>query len=227
MLEVLPTTGTPEDCWNRIGVGGDRSCPELQAVVHCRNCPVFASAARGFFTRQAPPGYLEEWGGLLARAVTEGSSHQDGMLVFRLGIEWLAIGLPFAVEVTAPRPVHRVPHRTNAVFLGLINLRGQLHPCVSLHGLLRIDPSDPTTNPPIAPRLVVARRNGETWAFPADEVAGVRHVDVDQLRPVPSTLANPAGSFGRSVFEWRDRSVNVLDEPRLFVALRGMGHEQR
>ena len=98
---------------------------------------------------------------------------------------------------------------------------------VSLHGLLRVDPVDPAAEPPVAPRLVVARCEGETWAFAADEVAGVRHVAADDLRPVPSTLANPAGSFGRAVFGWRDRSVNVLDESRLFVALRRMGHEQR
>lgn len=226
MLQVIDPAAAPDDCWNRIGVQGDRSCPELLEVVHCRNCPVFASAARHFFRRAAPPGYLEEWGGFLASPATGGSAHRGGMLVFRLGIEWLAVEITVAVEVTAPRPIHRVPHRTNDVFSGLINLRGQLHPCVSLHGLLRIDPSDPLTNPPIAPRLVVIRREGDTWAFGADEVAGVRQVGPDDLRPVPSTLVNPAGSYSRAIFPWRDRSVNVLDEPRLFVALRRMGHER-
>src|SRR4029077_5730556 len=28
-----------DDCWNRIGVRGDASCPELKHHVHCRNCP--------------------------------------------------------------------------------------------------------------------------------------------------------------------------------------------
>ena len=31
-----------DDCWNRIGVRGDRSCPELARVIHCHNCPVFS-----------------------------------------------------------------------------------------------------------------------------------------------------------------------------------------
>ncbi len=98
------------------------------------------------------------------------------MLVFRLGIEWLAIDILMAVEVTSLRPVHRVPHRTNRVFAGLINLRGQLHPCVSLHGLLAIDAIDPTVNPPIAPRLILIRKESDTWAFAADEVSGVQQV---------------------------------------------------
>ena len=225
MLDVIEASRKdgPDDCWNRIGVNGDQSCPKLLEFVHCRNCPVFGSAARDFFRRSAPEGYLEEWAGLLAEPVGPGSADQASLLVFRLGIEWLALSLGVAVEVTTPRPVHRVPHRTNAVFAGLINIRGQLHPCVSLHGLLRIDPSDPTTNPPIAPRLVLIRKDGETWAFDADEVAGVRLVAAPDLQPVPSTLANPAGSYSRAVFGWGVRSVNVLDEPRLFAAIRRMG----
>ena len=34
-----------EQCWNRIGVRGDRSCPELVQYTHCNNCPVFAAEA--------------------------------------------------------------------------------------------------------------------------------------------------------------------------------------
>ena len=221
MLEI--SRDGPNDCWNQIGVSGDSTCPELQKYVHCRNCPVFASAARFFFHRPAPAEYLREWGGLLAQTVVAESVDQAGMLVFRLGIEWLAIQITSAVEVTSIRPVHRVPHRTNAVFAGLINLRGQLHPCVSMHGLLGIDPIDPTTNPPIAPRLILIRKDNESWAYAADEVAGVQQIARVNLMNVPSTLSNPAGSYSRAVFGWGDRSVNVLDEPRLFIALRRMG----
>ena len=223
MLEVVPAEAAPNDCWNQIGVSGDRSCPELLKVVHCRNCPVFASAARYFFHRPAPVEYLRDWAKLLAQPAAAGSVDQVGLLVFRLGVEWLAVDILKAVEVTSIRPIHRVPHRTNAVFSGLINLRGQLHPCVSLHGLLGIDPIDPTVNPPIAPRLVLVRKDGETWAFPADEVSGVRQVARIDLRNIPSTLSNPAGSYSRAVFAWGHRSVNVLDEPRLFLSLRRMG----
>ena len=68
------------------------------------------------------------------------------------------------------------------------------------------------------------RQDGETWAFPAEEVAGVHRVARDRLQKVPSTLANPAGSFSRAVFAWGEgRSVDVLDEPRVFAALRRMG----
>jgi chemotaxis-related protein WspD len=212
------------DCWNRIGVNGDGTCPELEAHVHCRNCPVFARAARGFFARRAPEGYLEEWAELLARPPEAASGDASALLVFRLGREWMALALSAVDEVTAPRPVHRVPHRTNRVFAGLVSLRGQLQLCVSLHGLLEVDPPDPADGPPAYPRLVVIRRGPETWAFPAEEVAGVRYVAPDRLGKIPSTLTNPAGSFSRAVFAWdQGRSVDVLDEPRVFDALGRLG----
>ena len=119
--EAMTTEGPAEvdDCWNRIGVGGDRSCPELAVHVHCRNCPVFASAARGFFHRRAPEGYLEEWADFLVQAGRPGrSADEANLLVFRLGEEWLAVALGVVAEVTTTRPVHRVPHRTNRVFTG-------------------------------------------------------------------------------------------------------------
>ncbi len=221
---TFPSLAVVDDCWNRIGVGGDRSCPLLEEHIHCRNCPTFALAARSFFDRAAPDGYLAEWADLVGRPVAAESVDDSGLLVFRLGLEWLALALGVVSEVTTLRPVHKVPHRTNRVFSGLVALRGQLQLCVSLHGLLNVDPPQPSGDPPLNPRLVVIRKDGDTWAFPAEEVAGVQRVARDRLQKVPSTIANPAGSFGRAVYAWgKDRSVDVLDEARVFAALRRMG----
>ncbi len=224
-----------EGCWHRIGVSGDRSCPELSTFVHCRNCPAFAAAARGFFDRPAPEGYLGEWSTWLAdsdgqgpRGEGRGEDEEDdavaqregvSLLIFRLGAESLAFRTRTVAEVTTPRPVHRVPHRSNRVLAGLVNLRGQAQLCVSLHGLLGIDVAGPS------PRLVVLRdlRRAETWAFGADEVAGIRRVPRGQWQPVPSTLANPAVGFSQAVLSWDGRSVGVLDEQRVFAALRELG----
>ncbi len=225
-MSDLDRSNGDSDCWNRIGVqgNGDRSCPELVSHVHCRNCPIFARAARAFFERRAPEGYLEEWADLLARPAEASSGGDASLLVFRLGSEWMALALSVVAEVTELRPVHRVPHRSNRVFSGLVSLRGQLRLCASLHGLLDVDPPDPAVDPPSKPRLVLIRRGGETWAFAAEEVVGVFRVPLGRLQNVPSTLANPAGSFGRAVFELGPgRSVDVLDETRLFEALGRMG----
>jgi chemotaxis-related protein WspD len=222
-------------CWHRIGVSGDRSCPELSTFVHCRNCPAFAAAAREFFDRPAAEGYLAEWATWLADTDGQGPrgegrgdddeedavAQREGvsLLIFRLGAELLAFRTRTVAEVTTPRPVHRVPHRSNRVLAGLVNLRGQAQLWVSLHGLLGID----VPGPP--PRLIVLRdrRRAETWAFGADEVAGIRRVPRGQWQPVPSTLANPAVGFSQAVLSWEGRSVGLLDEQRVFAALREIG----
>ena len=140
-------------------------------------------------------------------------------LIFRLGAEWLAFRTQVIAEVTTLRPVHRVPRRSNQVFVGLVNLQGQIQLCVSLHGLLGVSaPSDPA-------RLVVLRdrERQETWAFPADEVLGVHHLPRGQVRSVPSTLVNPTVGFSQAVLSWNGRSIGLLDEQRVFTALRSLG----
>src|ERR1700675_2707168 len=49
------------DCWNKIGVWGDRECPELKRVIHCRNCIVYSSAAAQLLGAELPQDYLERW----------------------------------------------------------------------------------------------------------------------------------------------------------------------
>jgi chemotaxis-related protein WspD len=217
-----------DNCWDRIGIGGDRSCPELPRHAHCRNCPVFAAAAQTFFDRPPPDDYLIEWTEILATAEPETVGDLLSVVIFRLHDEWLALPTVCLVEVTLPRPAHRVPHRSNAVFVGLVNIRGQLHPCVSLHGVLGIEAGDAVAgsdDPSMGGRrrLLVMEHQGERWVFAADEVEGVEQVARDQLRKVPGTLANPAHHFSQAVFHWRERHIGLLDEDRVLQAFRGLG----
>jgi chemotaxis-related protein WspD len=245
----LPLAST--DCWNQIGINGDRSCPELQTQIHCRNCPVFASAARTFFDRSAPDEYLTEWTQWLSGAGGRQTAAADllegeegtrvSVLIFRIGDEWLAIRTPTVSEVTLPRPLHRIPHRSNAVLLGLVNLRGQLQLCISLRSLLGIEAANGQVEVTAAStekqadgsrdaaaaagtRLVVIRDRdrSEIWVFPADEVLGVHRLPRAKLRSVSSSLANPEVSFSQAILSWQDRSVSFLDESRIFAALRSL-----
>ncbi len=207
-----------DDCWNRIGVAGDRSCPELPAHIHCRNCPVFSNAARSLFDRPAPEGYLKEWTAALTTAVHAAEDDFASLFIFRLGDEYLGLKTPLLVEVTPRRPIHHVPHRSNAVFRGLVNIRGQLQLCLSLHGLLGLQ-----TNDDGSAFLAVMEDRSERWVFLADEVLGVHRVPRSALRKVPGTLANPLTSFTQAVFTWEDRHVGYLEEHRLLSAFRSLG----
>jgi chemotaxis-related protein WspD len=145
------------------------------------------------------------------------------MVIFRLRDEWLALATNVIVEVTPVRPIHRIPHRTNPIVAGMANLRGQLYLCASLQGLLGIEPSDGADVLGARARMIVIRREHDLWAITADEVLGVNRVPREQLRNVPSTLANPSVNFSQAVFPWDGKSVGFLDEQRVFSGLRSMG----
>ena len=147
----VPLAVSQADCWNRIGVRGDRSCPELASVIHCRNCPVFADAGRQFLDAPCPEGYLDEWTARLAAPLEEVDADCLSVLTFRLGEEWLALPVLVLVEVTPPRTVHRVPHR-GGLLQGLVNIRGELHLCVRLGQLLGLTtPAETKGHPPEEP----------------------------------------------------------------------------
>lgn len=225
---TLPiTTGNGSaDCWNRIGVWGDRSCPELVQVVHCRNCPVFAAAGRRFLDGPSPEGYLEEWTERLALPIEATATDVQSVLIFRLGDEWLALRVQVLVEVTTPRPIRRVPRRAG-LLAGLVNIRGELHLCVRLAQLLGIasgprgqDTGAGGPESDNASRLLVACCDSDRWVFPVDEVDQVYRFSQAGLTEAPATLARSNSRLTQGVFVWRERPIGYLDDARLFQVLR-------
>jgi chemotaxis-related protein WspD len=229
----LPTAAPPKDCWNTIGVRGDRSCPELAQVVHCHNCPVFAAAGRRFLDAPSPPGYLDEWTERLAAPVAEIAGDGESALVFSLADERLALPVGVLIEVTTPRPIHRVPHR-GGLLAGLVNIRGELYLCAHLGKLLGAERktvpaggSEPSRNGDRRPgpamaadRLLVTRRNADRWVFRVDAIEKVVRVARDAIGPPPATVGRATAHLSRGVFAWEGRTVGLLDDERLFEALR-------
>lgn len=220
-MTSLPTVISEQvDCWNKIGVRGDHSCPELLKVVHCQNCPIFAQAGQQFLNAPSPPGYLEEWSQRLADPIEEEATDLQSVLIFRLGNEWLALPIGVLVEVTAPLPVHRIPHR-GGLLAGLVNIRGELYLCVRLAAMLGImTSSDANSVQPSRPRLLVVRRDTDRWVFPVDEVDQAQRFPTRDLKPVPATVARSAMHLTRGVFHFQGRSIGYFDDARLFQALR-------
>lgn len=213
----LPAVNQLDHCWSRIGVWGDRSCPELAAVTHCHNCPVFATAGRRFLDAPSPADYLDEWTTRLADPAAADSTDELSVLVFRLGTEWLALPVAVLVEVTRAREPHRVPHR-GGLLAGVVNIRGELHLCTRLDRLLGMSGGTPA--PPARPRMVVIRHENESWVFAVDEVDQVYRIPGGSLAPPPPTLSRSAARITRGVFTSNDRAVGLLDDGRLFRALR-------
>lgn len=211
---VLPTVA---HCWNRIGVHGDRSCPELAEHIHCRNCPVYAAGGLRLYDRRPPADYLAEWTDRIAAPDPPPPGDTLPVVLFRVGPEWLALDVKHTVEVAPARTVRRVPHQNGGLLAGLVNIRGELQLAVSLRHLLGLDPAP--EEPPTA-RHLVAEHDGARWVLPVDEVFDIRHTRAADLGPVPDTVSLAAATLTRGVFRWDDRAVGHLDPDRLFAALK-------
>lgn len=208
-----------DDCWNRIGVRGDGSCEKLAQHIDCRNCPVHARAAAELLDRlqveQMTDGWSEQ-----AEPAQEQRADLSSWLLFRIGEEWLALPTALLEEITELRGIHGLPHRKNAVVLGITNIRGALVTCISLAAMLGIA-ADGTTaaRQELLRRMLIVRRNGQTTAFTADEVHGTLRVAVSEQQPVPTTLTRAAGHFTYAVIQWNGHSVGLLDQELLFHTL--------
>jgi chemotaxis-related protein WspD len=221
---------TLDDCWNRIGVWGDQSCPELIPAVHCQNCPVFAAASRHFLDAPPPGNYLQEWTERLIAPMEETANDLQSLLIFRLGEEWLGLRVQVLLEVTNMRPVHAIPHRAG-LLAGLVNIRGELNLCVYLAQLLGIETAAQGPSPAPTgqrapdgdvslPRMLVVEREGSRWVFAVDEVDQVYRFSPKELIGAPATLARSASRLTRAVLTWQERSIGYLDDERLFRTLR-------
>jgi len=218
-----------DDCWNRIGVRGDRSCAELVRHIHCRNCPVFSAAARTLLDVPAPAGSGQIATEHFARpAQTESgyavSADTESVIVFRLRAEWYAIRTAVCLEIADLRPIHSLPHRRDGAVLGVAKLRGGLLVCISLAVILGVTVG-PEAIPTQAqrraavPRLLVARGTAGAVVFPVDEVQGVERFRARDLKEVPVTVAQAQATYTQALMPLGDRTVGLLDEQLLFYAV--------
>jgi chemotaxis-related protein WspD len=210
---------TLDHCWSRIGVGGDGTCPELAQVIHCRNCAVYARAGRQLFEQPSPPDYLERWAAQLATPPVATDRDALSIVVFRLGDERLALPTTAFVEAVEVRPLHRIPHRSGPILLGVANIRGELQLCVSLAALLGIEVPEAGSASGL-PRLAVIGAGGEPWAFPVDEMLGVHRVARDTLAPAHAGVADAERPLTAAYFEHGGEHVALLDAELLLTRLR-------
>jgi len=215
-------TSTPDRaCWKEIGIFGDRSCPELAALAHCRNCPVYSAAGRRLLDRELPDGYRQEWTDLLANRKDAGKVETVSMIVFRLREELLALKTVFFQEAAEAAVPHSIPLRTGEVFKGVVNVNGELILCASVAALLGItgEEGDGAADRKVYPRLVVVSRDGQRFAFPADEVLGVHRFPLADLQELPATVSRSIRALTAGILPWRERTVGLLEEEKFFAAL--------
>jgi chemotaxis-related protein WspD len=211
------------DCWNKIGVRGDGSCPELEQYAHCRNCPVFAAAALMLLNRDLPAGYADTWMSHIAQksSGSKGSIRQS-VILLRLGAEWFAFPTLAVAEIVELPRIHSLPHRRSGTVLGVVNVHGEIVVCISLSrtlGFEEVMATEGNRTTTAGRRLVVVRSEAGRIAFPVDEVQRAHRYDPRDLKSVPATLAKSAANYTKGILAWEDRAVGCLDDQLLIQAM--------
>ncbi|WP_137804722.1 chemotaxis protein CheW [Pseudomonas sp. G(2018)] len=205
-----------DDCWNRMGIHGDKSCPLLIEHIHCRNCAVYSAAATRLLDRYA----LQQEDRAHLSASVESEVKTRSLLMFRLGEEWLGLATRTLVEVAPQQAIHSLPHQRSRALLGVANVRGALVACLSLVELLGLDgagsvPSDTR----IMPRMLIIAANGGPVVVPVDEVDGIHAIDERILEAASRSGTQASAKYTRGVLPIKGRSLRWLDEEQLLSAV--------
>ncbi len=215
-----------DSCWNRIGVWrtGKERCPELDNVVHCRNCPVFSKTGRQFLRTNPPEGYRNEWTSILSKEKDIKPINVKSAFVFRAGNEWLALPSKLIQEVVNMGPIHSIPNINSKVLRGLVNIHGRLQICVSIGrvlGLEKLKKTEEQLKPDyISPeRLVVVLQKNQLVAFPVSEVKGTVHYTPEMIKDLPVTVSGSKAVYTMGILHLEGADIGLLKDKPLFKTL--------
>jgi chemotaxis-related protein WspD len=205
-----------DDCYRRIGVHGDRSCPRLAEVVHCNSCDVLAGTAQRLLERPPIEDYVEELTRLLAKPLEASHTTDQSFVLFELSGERLALPTRDVAEVSVvTKGPSRMPHRSNETFAGLLNLHGQLELCFSLEGLVgRVRSADK----PLGYALVLSHQE-QRWVLLVDSVEGVHRTHMEAVLPAPPRSARRANALVTGLLERPEGLYGLIDVTKLCAAL--------
>jgi chemotaxis-related protein WspD len=215
-----------DDCWNRIGIwsSGIERCPELDKVIHCRNCPVFSKTGRTLLRTAAPEGYRSEWTRILAAEKSIKPVNEKAAFVFRTGNDWLALPSHMIQEVVNMGQIHSLPNINSNVLRGLVNIHGQLQICVSIGRVLGIEKRT-RTEEELAPdyispeRLVVVKQENHLVAFPVSEVKGIINYTTDMVKDPPVTVSGSKAVYTEGILQLEGKDIGLLKDRPLFKKL--------
>ncbi|CAM3949222.1 chemotaxis protein CheW [Ectopseudomonas alcaliphila] len=220
--DLLHSQAAVDDCWNRIGVFGDKSCPQLERHIHCRNCEVYGAAAIAL---------LDRYGSTLERGdddygqgeTEEAQGAQRSLLIFRLGEQWLAIATRCLAEVMPVSPIHVLPHRNSRGLLGVTNVRGTLVACLSLAELLGLETQQDARRGErrVIPRMLILESDSGPLVTPVDEVSGIQRIPVARISSAKHDDKRAISRFTAGVLQWQEQSITLLDDEQLLQTMIG------
>lgn len=217
--EVTPLGAVAPKCWKQTRTSPEAFCDKLSTFGHCRNCPEYLHSGRNLLNREIPPELLKELTEELSQEKAEKVKNSFSILAFQVFDELLALETKFFKEISGIRFIHSIPARSNKQFLGLVNIKGTLLPCISLESILGIASTmEIKASKDPFHRMIVVEKEGGRFVFPVHVATGIFRITPSDVKEVPPTVSKSHSFFSKGVVFQQGKSLDILDEEKLFPA---------
>jgi chemotaxis-related protein WspD len=221
-MKQIEISKKEEQCWKEIGVFGSGICNKLDDYSHCRLCPIYSEKGRSLFDRESSEDLIEIWTKEISAPKQIEKSNTVSVVIFRVNNEWFALSTSYFKEAVNHRTIHSVPDRSNDVFLGIVNISGELLLCLDSYRVFGVDTSENEEGKSKnVQRMIVLKENNERFVLIVDEILGVIRLSMDETVKGPSTLVNAPESLSKSVFKYNNKKIGFIDPEKLFKSLHG------
>jgi purine-binding chemotaxis protein CheW len=131
---------------------------------------------------------------------------EEQLVTFKLGKEEFGVDIMKVQEIIKIPPVTFVP-RAPRFIEGVINLRGNVIPVISLKERFKMETSGSTNDA----RIIVIQVNGRTMGVMVDQVTEVIRIPEDAIEPPPPVAVGIDSGYLRGVGKIEDRLIVLLE----------------
>ncbi|WP_338758550.1 chemotaxis protein CheW [Massilia sp. METH4] len=176
--------------------------------------------------RAVDDAYLHEWAEHFRAPLATAELADASAVAFRVGAEWLALPTAMLLRVAPHATPHRVPHRTARGMRGVVNVGGQLYPCVALADLLDIDAGGGSARASrhTFARLLLVQWESRAYALPVADLHGIVRYAGTRVQAPAATINKGVQRYLSGVLAEGDLRIGLLDAamlgPQLARALR-------
>lgn len=165
--------------------------------------------------RPPPEGYTQELSEIYGKEADIAIQQRlSSYFIFGLNSEWFGIDVNSLKEVVDQRIIHKIPHRSNAVLKGTVNIEGQFKLVVSLKSFL--GNSKKKSSSIDSKKMVVLKQGDEEWVIEIEEILGIRYLDLKEMQNSP---VKDVG-FLKGIIYIDEKCVGLLEEEFLFQSLK-------
>jgi purine-binding chemotaxis protein CheW len=143
----------------------------------------------------------------IQRAGIQGRSIQ--LVVFTLGGEEYGVPINYVREIIRKPEITHMPNAPMFI-LGVINLRGQIIPIISLHTRFNLGDVGTTET-----KIVIVEYASLQVGMEVNEVSEVLTLDSDRISPAPAMATTIDSGFISGVGKLQDRLLIILDVERI------------